>query len=183
MFGSTPVPLTGFVLATGRCRLQRRAKFSHTATASKRIASRDPYPIRLRVVLRLDRLVRPFAGLLPPRLNELLQLLPSATPSTPAAVFTPTHAARRRVALVAGCVQQVMGAHINDANHRLLQRHGCEVVSIGGDACCGALNLRMGHELDGLACTDIKAYPPPAAASTNVAPTDREEINYWVHEA
>ncbi len=118
------------------------------------VASVLPYPSRLRVALHLGRFVRPFARVLPRRLSELLELLPLAAPATPAAASTPTHtargAARKRVALVAGCVQQVMGAHINDATRRLLQRHGCEVVDIEGDACCGALTLHMGREVDGL---------------------------------
>ncbi len=112
-----------------------------------------PHPTRLRFALRLGRLARPFANLLPRPVTELLKLLPAAVPSvgTPDAAPAARGGRRRRVALVMGCVQQVMGAHINDATRRVLERHGCEVVSIGGDACCGALSLHMGRQIDGLA--------------------------------
>ena len=51
----------------------------------------------------------------------------------------------RRVALLTGCVQEVMGAHINDATIRLLNRRGVDVVIPKGQGCCGALTYHMGE--------------------------------------
>lgn len=53
---------------------------------------------------------------------------------------------RGRVALLAGCVQQVIDPNINDAAIRLLNRHGIEVANPQGEACCGALVHHMGYE-------------------------------------
>lgn len=53
---------------------------------------------------------------------------------------------RRRVALLAGCAQQVVRPEINEATARVLTRHGCEVVVAHGAGCCGALFRHMGWE-------------------------------------
>src|SRR5690606_28057284 len=53
---------------------------------------------------------------------------------------------RYRVALLAGCAQQVLNANINAATIRLLQRHGCDVVIADGAGCCGSLTLHMGRQ-------------------------------------
>jgi glycolate oxidase iron-sulfur subunit len=53
---------------------------------------------------------------------------------------------RWRVALLAGCAQQVLDPGINEATLRLLNRHHCEVVVAPKSGCCGALNYHMGKE-------------------------------------
>lgn len=58
--------------------------------------------------------------------------------------------ARRRVALLSGCVQQVMAPDINEATVRLLTRLGCDVTVIAGFGCCGALPHHMGRREDAL---------------------------------
>ena len=52
---------------------------------------------------------------------------------------------RLRVALLTGCVQQVLGPQINDATVRLLTRLGAEVVIPPAMGCCGALTFHMGE--------------------------------------
>lgn len=119
------------------------------------VAAVLPSPTRLRLALRLGRAVRPLASLLPARAAQLVNMLPRTPQLAHAALPSTVQPARgdasKRVALVAGCVQQVMGAHINAAARRVLERHGCEVVEVAGDACCGALSLHLGREADGLA--------------------------------
>jgi glycolate oxidase iron-sulfur subunit len=65
-----------------------------------------------------------------------------------------------RVALLAGCAQQVLDRNINAATIRLLQRHGCDVVVARGAGCCGALPLHMGRAAQGkhLARANIAAW-------------------------
>ncbi|WP_043541637.1 heterodisulfide reductase-related iron-sulfur binding cluster, partial [Achromobacter sp. RTa] len=53
--------------------------------------------------------------------------------------------ATRRVALLDGCAQSVLGAEINASAERLLTRAGVAVVSVPGVQCCGALELHMGR--------------------------------------
>jgi glycolate oxidase iron-sulfur subunit len=63
-----------------------------------------------------------------------------------------------RVALLTGCVQQVLEPAINEATVRLLTRHGCEVVVAAGAGCCGALTHHLG-----------KRAPTENAVKANVA--------------
>ncbi|WP_246129460.1 heterodisulfide reductase-related iron-sulfur binding cluster [Verticiella sediminum] len=52
---------------------------------------------------------------------------------------------QRRVALLSGCAQSVLGAEINDAALRLLARAGIHVQPTPAGLCCGALDLHMGR--------------------------------------
>jgi len=107
-----------------------------------------PFPGRFRMSLRMGRLAKPFAYLLPATLRAMLALTPARIPP-PARLATPgVHSAqgarRARVALLTGCAQQVLGPEINDATVRLLTRLGCEVVIPPAMGCCGALVFHMG---------------------------------------
>ncbi|MGC1303604.1 MAG: heterodisulfide reductase-related iron-sulfur binding cluster, partial [Caulobacteraceae bacterium] len=65
----------------------------------------------------------------------------------------------RRVALLAGCAQQVLAPQINAATLRLLTRHGCEVVVAKAMGCCGALNHHLGQDQGhALARANIQAW-------------------------
>jgi glycolate oxidase iron-sulfur subunit len=109
-----------------------------------------PRPGLFRLALTLARLGKPFAGLLPPRLRAMLDLAPASLPKASASGRPATHPAahekRRRVALLAGCAQQVLAPSINEATIRLLNRLGCEVVVAEGAGCCGALTHHLGRE-------------------------------------
>jgi glycolate oxidase iron-sulfur subunit len=97
---------------------------------------------------------RPLARFIPgtsalsQRLRAMLSLAPRTVPS-PSAVERPgTHEAkgerRFRVALLAGCAQQVLAPEINEATIRLLTRLGVEVVVPKAAGCCGALVHHLG---------------------------------------
>ena len=110
-----------------------------------------PHPARFRRALRLARLARPFAPLMPGRLRAMLALAPSAPDrerETGPGVYPARGIRRKRVALLAGCVQQALAPRINAATVSLLTRHGCEVVVAGGAGCCGAVAHHMGREAD-----------------------------------
>ncbi|WP_048862526.1 heterodisulfide reductase-related iron-sulfur binding cluster, partial [Acidisphaera rubrifaciens] len=70
---------------------------------------------------------------------------------------------RARVALLAGCAQQVLAPDINTATIRLLNRLGVDVVVARGAGCCGALTHHMG-----------KHDPAMAAARANIDAWTRE---------
>jgi Fe-S oxidoreductase len=91
-----------------------------------------------------DRLLRR----LPAPWPELAQALPplsgltvraSAPPVTPARAPV-----RARVALFAGCVQDVAFGAVNEAARRVLAHVGCEVAVTRAQGCCGALSRDMG---------------------------------------
>ena len=73
---------------------------------------------------------------------------------------------KQRVAILAGCVQQVMAPDINEAAIRLLTRLGCDVTVINGFGCCGALPHHMGRTQDAtrLAKTNMEALARAEAA-------------------
>ena len=49
-----------------------------------------------------------------------------------------------RVALLVGCVQQVLAPEINWATLRVLAKNGIEVIIPSGQGCCGALLIHTG---------------------------------------
>jgi glycolate oxidase iron-sulfur subunit len=62
--------------------------------------------------------------------------------------FTPARTEKRaRVALLAGCVMQVLFQRVNHATLRVLAENGCEVLVPPGLGCCGSLHFHNG-ELD-----------------------------------
>jgi glycolate oxidase iron-sulfur subunit len=109
-----------------------------------------PQPALFRLALMGAWFLRPFAHLVPGRLGALLGLAPAhfaaPSPEDKPQVFPALATRRRRVALLAGCAQQVLAPEINAATIRLLTRHGCEVVLAKGAGCCGALVHHMGEE-------------------------------------
>jgi len=119
-----------------------------------------------RVSLRLARLVRPLLALLPApaasstspsllrRIKAMLALAPDSLPAegpAPGSVFPAVGARRGRVALLQGCVQQVLSPRINQAAINVLTRHGIEVVLVRDEQCCGALTHHMGRDDEALA--------------------------------
>jgi glycolate oxidase iron-sulfur subunit len=118
------------------------------------LAAMLPRPGIFRWTLQAAQLAKPFRGLLPKkskmgaRLNAMLQLAPDTMPRYERVQRPQVHAAvgerRGRVALLAGCAQQVLDPEINRATIRLLTRLGVEVVIADGVGCCGALTHHMG---------------------------------------
>jgi glycolate oxidase iron-sulfur subunit len=114
-----------------------------------------PRPGLLRLALLGGRLARPLgrlvpgSGMLSRRLRAILSLAPRHLPSPTALDRPGVHPAqgerRARVALLAGCAQQVLAPEINAATIRLLTRLGVEVVVRPDSGCCGALNHHLGQ--------------------------------------
>ncbi|HET7559068.1 MAG TPA: heterodisulfide reductase-related iron-sulfur binding cluster, partial [Limnochordia bacterium] len=123
-----------------------------------------PYPRRFRLALKLGRAGRPFQRLLPSPLRPLVDMLPEhVPPAAPLPAFTPAQGQRRaRVALLAGCVQQVLSPRINQATLSVLSRNGVEVLVPPAQGCCGALALHMGEapKARALAERNLRAFNP-----------------------
>jgi glycolate oxidase iron-sulfur subunit len=125
-----------------------------------------PRPDWFRASMRLARLGRPLAALLPAskpgsvtptllsRIKAMLALSPSRLPPpgpAPGSVFAASGERRGRVALLQGCAQQVLAPRINQAAINVLTRHGIEVVLVKDEQCCGALTHHLGDDADALA--------------------------------
>jgi glycolate oxidase iron-sulfur subunit len=115
-----------------------------------------PRPALFRLALVAASLARPLARLIPERrLRAMLELAPASVPPPSPLAGPRVHRAqgerRGRVALLAGCAQQVLAPEINDATIRLLTRLGVEVVVPPGAGCCGSLTHHMGRHADAMA--------------------------------
>jgi glycolate oxidase iron-sulfur subunit len=112
-----------------------------------------PDPARFRRALWLATLAKPFKGLVRALgLKEMAGMMErAATPTRstkyPGPRVIPAKGRQRaRVALLAGCAQQVLRPQINDAAIELLTSQGVEVVLARGEGCCGALVHHMGRD-------------------------------------
>jgi glycolate oxidase iron-sulfur subunit len=133
----------------------------HERLLRRVLAAVLPYPGRMRAALLGARLAKPFVGLLPregvlaARLRAMIGLVPARVRPPSGLAGARTHRAvgtrRARVALLAGCAQQVLDPGINDATIRLLTRMGVDVVVAKGAGCCGALTHHMGRHADAMA--------------------------------
>ena len=103
-------------------------------------------PGRLGWMLRLGRLAAPFRALLPARFAAPLDLLPQSVDRAELGfgTFPAVGQRRARVALVAGCAQQVLAPRIHRATIEVLTRCGVEVVVPGEETCCGSLAFHAG---------------------------------------
>jgi glycolate oxidase iron-sulfur subunit len=125
----------------------------------------DPKLFRRALIAAL--LAKPLAPLLDlVRLRPLAAMLrlapwrvPRRSPAKPG-VFPAAGPRRGRVALLSGCVANVLAPDINEATTRVLTRHGFEVVLARGEGCCGALAHHMGYEEEShaAACRNIDAW-------------------------
>ena len=105
----------------------------------------------------------------------MLRLLPDELPA--AQPLPPVHRAhgerRARVALLAGCAQQVLDPDIGWATLRVLARNGVETVVPPGQRCCGSLAAHTGahdaarstarHNLAAFDLDDVDAVVTTAA--------------------
>ncbi|NKC16959.1 MAG: glycolate oxidase subunit GlcF [Gammaproteobacteria bacterium] len=81
-----------------------------------------------------------FKWLLPERLSRQFKL---PEPAGPWPSEQPGSSHRRRMAVLGGCVQPVLGPRINAAAARVLHRLGITLELRAGSACCGAVDHHM----------------------------------------
>jgi len=108
-----------------------------------------PHPVRFRILGILTLLVKPINFIFPKRLREMINLMPLNFPKKNLPKMKIYKSGKKkkpvaRVALLAGCVQEVISPQINEATIRLLNRHGIDVVVPRGIDCCGSLNHHLG---------------------------------------
>jgi len=122
-----------------------------------------PSPERFRFAVALGRLARPLRSFIPEELKSMIDLLPERLPESPRLpVRMPAEGERRaRVALLAGCVQQVLEQEINWATLRVLAKNGVEVLIPPEQVCCGAILMHTGEEQRArrLARQNLRAFP------------------------
>lgn len=107
-----------------------------------------PYPNRFRMAVRTGKIGKLVEAALPDQLGAMLGLIPDSLPSAPAlpTVYPAKGETRARVALLSGCVQQVLEPDINWATLRVLAENGVETLIPKGQGCCGSLMMHIGEE-------------------------------------
>jgi glycolate oxidase iron-sulfur subunit len=133
-----------------------------------------PHTRRFRTAITAGRLARPLSGVLPEEIQSMLGMLPNRLPAyKPLPALTFAEGPRRaRVALLVGCVQEVLAPEINWATLRVLAKNGVEVVIPPEQGCCGALLLHTGDHAQarGLARKNQSVFPADVdAILTNAA--------------
>jgi glycolate oxidase iron-sulfur subunit len=117
-----------------------------------------PYPSRLHALGTLTRFYQKsglqkvvrklkLLHILPPHLRYLEAVLPPVGKPILASMpeVIPAEGEKRaRVALLTGCVMDVVFSDINESTIRVLVKNGCEVVLPKNQKCCGALQVHAG---------------------------------------
>ena len=138
----------GELIMPFRAYAQERRRRPFAARLTRRLVLETlPYPGRFRLAALSGNLAKPFQGLLPAQLRAMISLLPESLPNAQPLpeVFPAQGVRRKRVVLLAGCVQQGLAPEINWATLRVLSRNGVEVLIPHGQSCCGALALHTGE--------------------------------------
>jgi glycolate oxidase iron-sulfur subunit len=133
-----------------------------------------PHPARFRIAALAGRFAREFAPIFPKSFRPMLGLIPDRVPPRQTwPEVTPAQGRRRaRVALLAGCAQQVIEPDINTATIEVLTRNGVEVVIPRAQVCCGALAWHIGDlpSAQRFARQNLRAFPADVdAILTNAA--------------
>ena len=101
------------------------------------------------VLMKVAQLFSPLHRLLPRVIARPLRLAAQTTKKS-SVEFEPFYPAatqyRGSVALLTGCVQQVMDTEINQASIRLLNKQGFDVHVLGQSTCCGAIEHHLGEK-------------------------------------
>ena len=121
--------------------------------------------------LKAGRALRPLVP------AALAARLPAAAPGSlrpaaaPQALPPPRAGMRRKVLLLAGCVQPAMAPNINAATMRVLAAGGLEGVVASGAGCCGAIRAHLSDAAGSLADArrNIDAWWPLMAAGELLA--------------
>jgi len=105
-----------------------------------------PYPGRFRMAALAGKIAKKLRPLVPSALRPMIDLVPSNVPRAKQLPgVTPALGERRgRVALLAGCAQQVLDPDINIATIDVLTRNGIEVIVPEAQGCCGGLAWHTG---------------------------------------
>jgi len=133
-----------------------------------------PYPTRFRRAAKTGLRSKSLHHVLPQPFQDMLDLLPAELPNTRTLpnLYPAKGAQQARVALLIGCVQQVLWPEINWATIRVLAANGVEVVIPERQGCCGALALHSGELAlaRSQALVNIQAFPHAVdAIITNAA--------------
>jgi glycolate oxidase iron-sulfur subunit len=131
-------------------------------------------PRLFRLAVTSGRIARHARQLLPAAVQPMVRLLPASLepPRRLPRLMSAVGVRRARVALLSGCVQQVLSPDINHATLRVLAANGIEVIVPPDQGCCGALAAHAGHAVHARTRAErlLRAFPSDVdAIVTNAA--------------
>ncbi len=135
------------LLVPFRAKAEREARPAAKRWRARALLTLLESPALFRIAVRAGHLARNAGPLVPAALRPMLRLLPaSLEPAPRLPSLVPAIGPRRaRVALLRGCVQQVLAPDINHATTQVLAANGIEVAIPADQGCCGALAAHAGH--------------------------------------
>lgn len=142
--------------------------------ARKLVVETLPYPDRFRTAVRGGKIGKVAQKALPSQFQAMLSLLPANLPKTEPLpeIYHAKGKQRARVALLTGCVQQVLAPEINWATLQVLAENGVETVIPPAQNCCGAILMHIGEDAHAqkLARHNLAIFPEDVdAVLTNAA--------------
>jgi len=142
---------------------ERRKRTFTNRTSHRLIIETIPYPKRFRYAAGAGKIAKPFADLLPESFRGMIEMIPESLPQFKnlPEVFPAEGKMRARIAILSGCVQQVVAPEINWATLRVLAKNGVEVLIPPDQGCCGAVAIHTG-EIDvarTLAANNFRTFP------------------------
>jgi glycolate oxidase iron-sulfur subunit len=153
-----------------RAHVQEKLPRSRSEKLRRWLAAQTiPFPHRFRFALRGAKIGRALGALVPSAVRPMLALAPREVPAAVAlpALSPARGTRRRRVALLAGCAQQVLEPDINVATIDVLTRNGVEVLVPEAQGCCGGLAWHTG---------DLRAAQEFARRNLDAFPADVDAI-------
>lgn len=165
----------GDLLTSYRAKQEEERKRPFIDDLSRRLIKETlPYPNRFRVAALAGKVGKLMEGLLPSKLEGMLDLVPDVLPRAKPlpAVYPAKGEKRATVALVAGCVQTVIAPNINWATLEVLAANGVETIIPQRQGCCGSIMMHIGEEQRALqlARQNLAAFPDDVdAILTNAA--------------
>jgi glycolate oxidase iron-sulfur subunit len=97
-------------------------------------------------LVRVGLALAPLGRVLPGRLGAMARIGAKATHRTPSQKLPEVASARRRIALMPGCVQAALAPGIDEAVARVLARRDIALVPLAGAGCCGSLVHHLGRD-------------------------------------
>lgn len=165
----------GDLLASYRALSEKSRQRSFLDSAARSLICETlPYPDRFRLAVQTGKIARPLQKALPEKLGAMLGMIPDNVPSseTLPEIYPAKGKRRARVALLAGCVQQVLAPEINWATLRVLAENGVETIIPKKQGCCGSIMMHVGEDerAKSLARNNLNIFPNDVdAILTNAA--------------
>jgi glycolate oxidase iron-sulfur subunit len=168
------VPYGELLLSFRSLAEEKRSRSFIEFSSRKLVLDTLPSPTRFLRAAKIGLHAKGFHKALPQPFQDMLVLLPAEIPKTRSLpnLYPAKGTQRARVALLIGCVQQVLWPEINWATIRVLAANGVEVLIPEGQGCCGALALHSGKLAlaRSQALVNIRAFPRAVdAVITNAA--------------